>query len=189
MIVGLVGLKQSGKTTIADYLVSKYNFVQLSFADNLKKACQIIFHFTDNQVNGDEKEIIDQRWNKTPRQILQYVGTNLFRDNFDSQIWIKSLALSIDQLIKQNINIVIADVRFINEAKFIQSYDNSYLIRIERELCNSSSDTHASELENNMIDCDYEIKNNKSLTELYKNVQKLYQELLIDEIKSNSDKY
>jgi uridine kinase len=37
MIVGLVGLKQSGKTTIADYLVSKYNFVQLSFADNLKK--------------------------------------------------------------------------------------------------------------------------------------------------------
>ena len=74
MIIGLVGKKGSGKDTMADFLVENYHFKQYAYAEPLKKLCQDLFCLTDAQVNCHAlKETIDERWNKSPRQILQQV--------------------------------------------------------------------------------------------------------------------
>ena len=87
VLIGLMGVKASGKSTGASFLINKHSFVEKSFAECLKKACQQLFLLTDEQVFGtqEQKETPDPRWfNCTPRKMLQYVGTDLLRDNLNT---------------------------------------------------------------------------------------------------------
>lgn len=79
ILIGLVAPKQSGKDTIADYLCMKYSFKKYNFADPLKEGIGKIFGFTNEQLYGDDKEVIDPFWGVSPREVLQKVGTELFQ--------------------------------------------------------------------------------------------------------------
>lgn len=147
IIIGVTGRKRSGKDTIGKYLVENHGFTRVAFADSLKEACKIIFGFSDEQVYGDElKEVIDEYWNHSPREILQKVGTELFRDqlprvcgNIGDDIWIRSVERQINNLRKQgHQRFVITDVRFENELNFIKKQKNGYVwkvIRGKRKQC------------------------------------------------------
>lgn len=183
MLIGLVGSKGVGKNTFANKLVNSYNFIQKSMADPLKKACQCLFLFTDDQVNGtiEQKETPDPRWfNCTPRLALQFVGTELLRDNLnkimpgiDKNVFIHHLKIWYDEAIKSNpkIKVVISDIRFQNEAKFIKD-SGGILIRIIRSN-NQSKDEHSSEMELQSIECDYIINNNSTLSEFLNKIDVL----------------
>jgi dephospho-CoA kinase len=150
-LIGLLAKKRNGKDTVADYLVENYGFIKLSFADPVKQACKHIFSLTNEQLYGDKKEIIDHYWKKTPRELLQIVGTDMFRNNFDKHIWIKSLKKKYLDIIKnnQNANIVISDVRFLNELQSIHQL-NGVVIKIIRPNI-QSCDNHESENNINYI--------------------------------------
>ena len=86
MIVGLIGKKGHGKDTFADYLVQHYDFVKLSFAEPLKKVCKELFLLTDEQLYDPmEKEKVDERWGKSPRQLMQIIGTDILRRYYDEK--------------------------------------------------------------------------------------------------------
>ena len=55
-------------------------------ADALKDAVKCIFDFDDEQLYGSKKEEIDEFWKVTPRQVLQFVGTDLFRNHTEELI-------------------------------------------------------------------------------------------------------
>jgi hypothetical protein len=78
-LIGLVAPKQSGKDTIGDYLCGKYSFKKYNFADPLKEGVRKIFGFTEEQLYGNEKEIIDPFWGVSPREVLQKMGTEVFQ--------------------------------------------------------------------------------------------------------------
>jgi len=59
MIIGFAGKKRSGKDTIANYLVNKYNFRRYAFGGPVKEVCRILFGFDDEQLYGDRKEELD----------------------------------------------------------------------------------------------------------------------------------
>ena len=177
-LIGLMGIKKSGKDTCADYLVTKYGFIKKSFADALKRACAEFFLFTDEQLYGtqEQKETPDPRWfGYTPRLAMQYVGTDLLRDNLDKimpglgkrvfthrfDLWYK------DEMKKNpNLSIVIADVRFQNEVDFIQSL-GGYVIKINRPNV-LTNDVHPSEMELQSITSYNDvIENTGTLDELY----------------------
>ena len=52
MIIGICGLIGSGKDTIADYLVTNYNFKKLSFADKLKDSVATMFDWDRELLDG-----------------------------------------------------------------------------------------------------------------------------------------
>ena len=52
-IIGLVGLIGSGKGTVADYLVAKHQFRNISFANHLKDAVAAVFGWPRNLLEGD----------------------------------------------------------------------------------------------------------------------------------------
>ena len=79
-LLGLLGRKRVGKDTVADHLVQEYGYQKISMADPLKDVLRVLFLFGDEQLYGDLKEVIDERWGISPRQALQFVGTNIFRD-------------------------------------------------------------------------------------------------------------
>jgi hypothetical protein len=142
MIVGLVGLIGSGKGTVAETLVKEYDFRQDSFAASLKDACSVMFGWPRYLLEGDTKEsrewreVVDPWWseklgmkNLTPRYALQHMGTDVLRTHFNQDIWF----LTVENRIRQNPdkNVVISDVRFPNEIKFIQE-QGGHIVRISR---------------------------------------------------------
>lgn len=128
MIVGVIGLINSGKSTVANILVEDYGFVKVSFADSLKDAVAAIFGWPRELLQGDTEESrvwreqVDEYWSNvmghpvTPRWILQHVGTNVMRDHFHKNIWVHSLMKKLND---PNKNYVVSDVRFRNEVDVI----------------------------------------------------------------------
>lgn len=178
MLIGMIGQAQNGKDTVADELVKNYNFTKKSLAQPLKEACKHIFQLTDRQVNGDLKEIPDPRWNGVkPRKLLQIVGTELIRNilikyipelkDMDNTIWIHNFNLWYEN--NKDKNVVIADIRFQDEAKMIKDH-GGILIRINRGEPNLL-DLHQSEQELLNIEVDYIIENNSTLDDLYMTIK------------------
>jgi hypothetical protein len=142
MIVGLLGFINSGKGTVASQLVNGYNFRQDSFASGLKDACAVIFDWPRHMLEGDTKEsrewreIVDPWWaeqldmpNFSPRLALQVIGTDALRNNFHEDIWFLTLRNRIRK--NPNQHVVISDVRFPNEIKFIQE-NGGKLVKVNR---------------------------------------------------------
>jgi len=51
-IIGVSGHLGAGKDVVASYLVSNYNYTQISLADPLKRFCKRVFGFTEEQLWG-----------------------------------------------------------------------------------------------------------------------------------------
>lgn len=142
IIIGILGNKQVGKDTFADLLCCKYNFVKYSFAKPLKETCKVLYDLSEHQLNDPvAKEIIDNRWDKTPRQILQFIGTDIVRQYIDENFWIKKF----DNWIVNNHNnkIVVPDIRFKNELDALKER-GAFIIKIKRPNL-FSNDDHSSE--------------------------------------------
>lgn len=133
-IIAISGLIGSGKDTVANYLISKYNFKRESLAKSLKDATANIFGWDREMLEGSTsqsrtwRETRDEWWSDklrdtfpegvSPRYVLQLLGTEVFRNNFHNDIWV----LSLEKRLSINTdNIVITDCRFPNEIQMIKS--------------------------------------------------------------------
>lgn len=177
-IIGICGKKFNGKDTIADYLVKNYGYTKISLGDPIKRALQNIFGFTDEQLWGTQKETLDSFWKVTPREMLQYFGTDCFRIKFGTdyphignKVWVMALHKQIKNMIDHGITkIVVPDLRFPNEETVIRTF-NGIVIRVVRDDI-ISNDTHASETSLNDIHDDYTVKN-KSISQLYHDIDEI----------------
>ena len=182
-IIGVTGLKFNGKDTVANYICNKYGYRRIAFADILKEICAVLFGFTDEQLNGSEKEVKDPNWfNMTPRQILQFVGTELFRDNmsklnseFKNDFWLLCCKKKISDILNldKNALLVISDVRFTNEGDMIKNMDG-VVFRVMRNNVNKITDLHASEKFILSLDVFHEFSNNSSINDLYSQIDKFF---------------
>lgn len=157
VLVGLMGIKGSGKTTGASFLVDHYLFLEKSFAECLKKACKELFLLRHEQVFGtqEQKETPDPRWfGCTPRKLMQFIGTDLLRDNLDKimpglgkNIFTHHFRLWYEEELRINpdLCVIISDVRFQNEIDFIQSL-GGIVVKINRPNA-MTNDQHSSEVE------------------------------------------
>ena len=156
MIIGISGKMQSGKDTIAEYLVEKYGFRRIAFANKIKELAKDLFSW-----DGEKDE--------SGRKLLQDLGYAMRL--IDEDVWINYALRDV----YANMNFVTTDVRYLNEADIIKSKKNNILWRVERNVDrNNECDTHLSEID---LD-DYEkfdatIDNNSSFKELYKKVDNL----------------
>jgi hypothetical protein len=165
--------------------VSKYGYIKIGFADALKESCKIMFCFTDEQLYGNLKEVVDERWGISPRIAMQYIGTDLFRKQIkiimpwiDDNFWVECLKNKIKHVQEHNKtqNIVISDVRFENELDMIKNMGGT-IICVKRDCMtlNDNHDTcnHESESYINTLPCDHHIKNNSTLNDLYDVVENI----------------
>lgn len=163
MIIGITGYKGHGKDTAAKAFITR-NYRQDMFAYSLKEACKLIFNLTDEEINDRVlKEQKLDRWPYlSPRQILQFVGTDMFRGAFPG-VWVNSL---MGRIVDDKV--VVTDVRFPDEAVALKER-GAKLIRIVRpELV--PSDPHESERYIMEIPVDVEIINNGTVEDLHRQV-------------------
>ena len=130
MIISVSGAINSGKDTIAEYLVAEHGFTQVSFASNLKDVLSKIFNWDRELLEGktelsrEWREAVDKWWatrlgipQLTPRWVMQHFATEVCRTGFHDDIWVASLEKSI---MNSSANVVISDCRFPNELKMVQ---------------------------------------------------------------------
>ena len=166
MLIGLSGKAGSGKDTVADYLVEKHGFVKLAFAAPLKQGMKHLFGFSEEQLNDPTlKETVDEKWNKTPRQLMQWLGTDILRANIRQDFFILQVQ---DAIKKIGGNIVICDARFKDECDMIWDMGGQ-MIRISRKEHVGTQSQHVSE--NLVIQCDQTISNDSSREVLFEKVQ------------------
>jgi len=79
-IMGVSGQAGSGKDTVGDYLVEKYDFTKIALADPIKHLGYHVFGFTEDQLWGpsDRRNGVDERyhtveaWNLAQYRIEMY---------------------------------------------------------------------------------------------------------------------
>ena len=206
MIVGILGLKGSGKDTIGNYLIKNYNFEKIAYAGALKDAICCVFGWDRNMMEGATEESrkwreeIDPYWGFSPREMMQRIGTDLFRKQIKDDIWIKSLKLKLEKMtqdpFKMTTNVVITDCRFNNEIDVIKE-KGGIIILVEREPPSwiniiedykggklteeeavqnlQETGIHESEWRCYLYnDIDYYIKNTGSIEELYNKIKMIF---------------
>jgi hypothetical protein len=174
MILAFAGRKQSGKSTSAEYVQSIINSRNLglsnkiySFADPLKQdICVNILGLTYEQCYGSDEHkntLTDIKWEDMPdynesfkmsgymsgRQIMEHVGTNIFR-KMKTNVWVDA---TINKIKKENLDLaIIADCRFPNEVESIQKA-GGYVIRLDLDPFGSQTNSESA-LDKNVYDWD-----------------------------------
>ena len=150
-VIGLSGFAGAGKSTVAEYLVRQHGFVRLSFAAAVKDIAAAAFAWDRQRLEGATpqdrawREQSDDFWSErmgkpfTPRYALQYIGTDLFRTHMLPSIWADLVVAKIRQL-GPEVNIVVDDVRFVNEREALRAEGALFLL-LRRE--QFSSPLHA----------------------------------------------
>jgi len=211
MIVGIVGFIGAGKDTVAE-VFKENGYKHESFADPLKDAVANVFGWPREMLEGDSnqsrafRESIDPWWSSklglrkfTPRLALQLIGTEVFRDSFNPNIWLYSME---NRYVAGGMKpTIISDCRFKNEVGLIKAL-GGYIVRVQRgdephwyqmavdaasgdqfsQHSLSDMGIHQSEWDWVNQKFDYKIQNNSSIEDL-----RLQTQQVIEKIKSHKN--
>lgn len=141
-VIAICGLKRSGKDTIADYLCENYGYTKIKIATPLKQGLKAMFGFTDEQLESDKKDCLDERWGIEPRKAMQFIGTEIMQyriqeilPNIGRSFWIKSLIEEYISNQSEHDNTkkryVIPDLRFLHEYEILSKHNTTFW-RVER---------------------------------------------------------
>jgi len=183
MLVGIYGKAGAGKDTIGDHLVNQYGFHKIALADPIKRIVKDVFVLDDHTVY--DREAREQPLEDMPewsvRKLLQYIGTELFRENIDDAIWVKSLWKRIKN--DPNNNYVVTDLRFPNELDYFKDRPDEcefISIKVIRPGCDGNVGLagHASEAHD--LDCEYDLTNDSDIEHLEEKVRVILAERMED---------
>jgi hypothetical protein len=175
MLVGFTGYKGSGKDSAAAFAPYVKNY---KFADPLKAMLGTYLKFHGYQTDdiwevleGSLKtsQYVEPFMGKTPRQVMQTLGTEWGRELVHNDIWLYTMEQRLASTKPAEI-ITVTDVRFINEAQLIYRMGGK-LIRITRE-GTGEGDLHPSEAEMKFIVPTITIANDGTIKELQDKVTK-----------------
>lgn len=192
MIIGLTGVAQSGKSSVAHILVNKYGFKQYSFAEGVYESLYrldpvvlVVDEKTNSHYYPRLRSLVDEygwdeaKQHKSVRELLQRLGTECGRELHGEDVWVNRTFNKIEEdcgfqfvknFLKIKTDIVIADVRFDNEARKIKWY-GGHVIEVDRGL--GPVNYHKSEAGVQPVLIDGQIGNSGTLADLEYNVEKM----------------
>lgn len=121
-LIGLAGRARSGKSSIADYLVSRYGWAHLAFANPLREFFEYVLD-TPAHYMDIEKETPIPPHGKSYREMMQTLGTGWGRDTMRKDFWVIELQRRFDLLTQSagdDCCIVVSDVRYKEEADWVR---------------------------------------------------------------------
>ena len=174
IFVVVSGKKQHGKNYFADRLLNALLIEDISatctaFASPIKNFCNDVFGipFEDMETEHGKQKPTHLRWCDlsakldveigddrveafvTIRELLQIIGTEVFREGFYGPIWAEAPFLkkhrfkALMQTLPYDV-VIITDCRFPNEVEESKK-NNAFLVRVEMIDAKDSGDTHISE--------------------------------------------
>lgn len=142
LLVGFHGHKGSGKNFAAGQMrLRSNNSIELAYAQPLKEMLMAGLSLTEEQLNTDLKEVSDERYGASPRELMQSLGTEWGRGMVSDYIWVQALRSKIKNNWDKNA-IFVTDVRFPNEAQLIRDMGGTV---VHIHTIKETSDEHSSE--------------------------------------------
>lgn len=130
IIIGIHGKARSGKDTLANlYYALIPGCYKLSFADPIKDGVALMLGMSREDMDAPNREKKIKEFGFSVREALQVVGTEAGR-KLHRDIWVRLTKLRISKLPDNTPAVIIPDVRFTNEAKYIRK--NGVLIHVIR---------------------------------------------------------
>lgn len=170
MNILILGHMNCGKTTVAKYIQEKYKYNIYSFGNGIKIFTSHLFEIL-NELDPSIKKIDindlhDRTKKENYRRYMQMISTDLCRNEFGNDIWVKYLKKRIDY----SKPFVIDDLRFKSEFEAFKN-NNTVTIRIINP--NEIKSDHISEHELDNLIANYTIFNDGSVEDLYEIVDKI----------------
>jgi hypothetical protein len=118
-LIGIAGPARSGKDTIGAFLCQEFGYVHLSFAEKSRRfVCQIA-GIAREDLDAVKEDVVP--WiGKSPRQMLQTLGTEWGRGMINENLWVLSAMHDALQYAESERYALFTDVRFENEADAIR---------------------------------------------------------------------
>jgi hypothetical protein len=173
LLIGLTGLAGSGKDTVRGLLQARHEFNGIAFADPIRDMLSVLF--TSCGVSDDwmtERELKERdipAIGASYRKMAQMLGTEWGRQ-IDPNFWLKITEAKVKYINEIDSGaIVISDVRFPNEAEWIQS-QGGMIWKIIRPNIDAVRE-HASEALVNQLPYDWVIDNRGSIEDLGESIE------------------
>lgn len=144
MLIGLTGAAGAGKDTVASLLGGKIT----AFADPLYECVSLMTGIpVDRLRDRAVKEAVIPWIGKSPRQLLQTLGTEWGRRMVSDEIWVRSLFERVRPLLEAGETVIVTDVRFDNEAEAIAAAGGEVwrIVRPQWRCLSGDAAAHASE--------------------------------------------
>lgn len=176
-VIGFDGTKGVGKDTAADILVTKHGFVRRKFAQPIKDVCSILFQVPENHFEGPEKETVVEKHGMSPRQMMQLVGTDMFRHMVHADFWLDHFQNWCAHQ-PDNTRVVVTDLRFQNEVDAVKRL-GGMVVRIVRSNGTGTGrhlaqDSHVTETGiAHLKGVDAQLNNDEDVSSLWRKVQDL----------------
>ena len=175
LVIGLHGLARTGKDTAARYLAAHYALLSYAFAEPLKAAIMQMFNLTAEHIEGALKEEPLPGIGKSPRQLMQLLGTDWGRDMVHRELWLLLAEQNLQHMAAATqepiTGFVLRDVRFENEADWVRS-KGGVIVHIHRPAAQQVN-RHTSESGIAIHDNDFVVHNDAGLPYLYKQLDTL----------------
>ena len=184
-IIGLTGPAGCGKSTVADILTMDdgFGFIEESFARPLREFVASVCCWPFADVERTKEEPTPRMCGRSPREVMQLMGTEFGRNMIGPDIWIRALESRIQRirnfvdtydprvvpvaewwsgkLASGHLQLVISDVRFANEAAWIREHGELWhLSRPGKGLTGHASESGVTITDRDQVldnDCDLEV--------------------------------
>ncbi len=167
-VIGIAGKARTGKDTTAKFIQAHNGGYIYSFADPIREMLIPFGIDMRDPFWQDHKETVIPVLNASPRRLMQTLGTEWGRELINPNIW---TLMAHQKLLHDGYGMIIPDVRFDNEAKFIRKI-NGVVIHLHRPDA-VTVEAHASEAGVTMLPEDYLIVNDGTLEDLQHSVRSL----------------
>ena len=116
-IIAITGSARAGKNTLGEFILSEYSGYLYGFADPIRAMLAQINVDMNTQYYKDHKEENVPWLGKSPRQLMQTLGTEWGRNMINPDIWVNPAK---EYFKKYGPGMIITDLRFENEAKWVR---------------------------------------------------------------------
>lgn len=172
LLIGLTGAARSGKTTAAKHLASTHGLLHYALAQPLKQMLAQGFNLSDAHLEGALKEQPLAWLGKSPRELMQLLGTEWGRSMVHSDLWLLLAAQNLDSLancLPGAAGFVISDLRFENEATWLRQR-GGVVVHIQRPDAEAVRG-HSSEAGIEIRDNDLVIHNEGELADFLRDIE------------------
>ena len=160
----------------------------LKISSHLKRCASLLFDVPLQDFEERQKDDPHPKWGRTPRQILKYLGTDVFQYNIESFLpgrnrcfWIDYLHKDIARQLALGMSVVISDYRFEHELFSLRRRfpkEDLYVLRVLPCYAGFVGPAHMDESEE-PLPFDSEIRN-VTMDQLHRDPDALFAALMLD---------
>lgn len=179
-VIAICGPKRSGKDTISSILKAS-DYTNIKISSELKNCCKLLFGLSDEQLETDDKDKIDSTWNCKPRELMQFIGTDVMQFHIQRVVphigrtfWINK---TVEKIKFVQTPVVISDLRFIHEYELLKRTfgEDLKVWKVDRPCIKTDkTSNHCSELEWKDIPHDVFLNNNGTISDLKAQVDDIF---------------